>query len=325
ETMSNRAFRGASSVAPADITHRFLPSRYNSDLGRNQLTRERVVFVMTDLRVLPLDLMLHIAQTLDIPLHSLVAVIELLDDGGTVPFIARYRKEATGNLDEVKVRGIEEKLTYFRELVARRETILASIAAQGKLTDELKNRIEATIDKSELEDLYLPYRPKRRTKATMAREKGLEPLALYLWAQQPAAESLETFARGFVNAEKGVNSGEEALEGARHIVAEMISEDADLRKALRQMMFEEGVVVSRKVADAVDEQEKFKMYYEYREPVKAIPSHRMLAIRRGESEGVLFFLIEVESSRVLSLLRARVLREPGDWTHQLELAMEDCW
>ncbi len=258
-------------------------------------------------------------------MHGLVAVIELLDEGGTVPFIARYRKEATGNLDEVKVRAIEEKLTYFREFVARRETILASIAEQGKLTDELKARIEATLDKNELEDLYLPYRPKRRTKATIAREKGLEPLALYLWAQETAEEPLETLAAGFVDAEKGVNSVEEALEGARHIVAEMISEDADLRKALRQVMFEEGVVVSSKVTDAVDEQEKFKMYYEYREPVKAIPSHRMLAIRRGESEGVLYFLIEVDSLRVVTLLKTRILRLTGDWTPQLELAIEDAW
>jgi uncharacterized protein len=281
--------------------------------------------MMTDLRILSTDLLLHIAQTLEIPMHGLVAVIELLDDGGTVPFIARYRKEATGNLDEVKVRGIEEKLNYFRELVARRETILASIAEQGKLTDELKARIESTFDKSELEDLYLPYKPKRRTKATMAREKGLEPLALYLWAQQPAAEPLETFALGFVNAEKGVNSVEEALEGARHIVAEMVSEDADLRKAMRQMMLAEGVVVCRKISDAVDEQEKFKMYYEYREPVKAIPSHRMLAIRRGESEGVLSFLIELDPLHAVSLVKTRILRANGDWTPQLELAIEDSW
>ena len=269
--------------------------------------------------------MLHIAKELEVPMRGLVAVIELLDEGGTVPFIARYRKEATGNLDEVKVRSIEEKLTYFREFVARREMILASIAEQGKLTDELKARIEATLDKSELEDLYLPYRPKRRTKATMAREKGLEPLALYLWAQEPADDPLETLAAGFVNAEKGVNSVEEALEGARHIVAEMISEDADLRKALRKVMFEEGVVVSSKVKDAADEQEKFKMYYEYREPVKAIPSHRMLAIPRGENEGVLYFLIELDPLRAVTLLKSRILREPGDWTPQLELAIEDAW
>ena len=271
------------------------------------------------------EILLHVSQTLNIPMRGLVAVIELLDEGGTVPFIARYRKEATGNLDEVQVRDIEEKLSYFRELQSRRETILASIAEQGKLTDELKARIEGVLDKSELEDLYLPYKPKRRTKATIARDKGLEPLAKYLWNQQAQAEPLVTLAAGFVNEEKGVANVEEALEGARHIVAEMISEDADLRKALRQLMFDEGVVVSRKATDAVDEQEKFKMYYEYREPVKTIPSHRMLAIRRGENEKVLYFLLELESERALGVLRSRVLRPEGDWTPQLEMAIDDSW
>jgi uncharacterized protein len=280
---------------------------------------------MPDRQSLSPELLLQIAQTLNVPMRGLVAVIELLDEGGTVPFIARYRKEATGNLDEVQIRDIEEKLAYFRDLVARRETIIASITEQGKLTEELKARIEATFDKSELEDLYLPYRPKRRTKAIIAREKGLEPLALYLWAQQPADEPLELFAAHFVNSEKGVASAEEALEGARHIVAEMISEDADLRKGLRQLMFEEGAVVSRKATDASDEQDKFKMYYDYREPVKTIPSHRMLAIRRGESEKVLFFLIELDPLRATSFLRSRILRESGDWTPQLELAIEDSW
>ncbi len=215
-------------------------------------------------------------------MRGLVAVIELLDDGGTVPFIARYRKEATGNLDEVQIRDIEEKLAYFRDLVeAIGATILDSIAEQGKLTDDLKAKIEATLDKNELEDLYLPYRPKRRTKATIAREKGLEPLATYLWQQQPTERSLETYAASFVNEELGVANVGEALEGARHIVAEWISEDADLRKVLRRLLFDEGMIVSRKVSDAIDEQEKFKMYYEYSEPVRTIPSHRMLAIRRG--------------------------------------------
>src|SRR5664279_264059 len=244
--------------------------------------------MIKDAIILSPEILLHIAQTLNVPLRGLVSVIELLDDGGTVPFIARYRKEATSNLDEVQILDIEEKLAYFRELMDRRETILASIAEQGKLTDELKARIEATLDKSELEDLYLPYKPKRRTKATIAREKGLETLAQYLWAQQNTAEPLEAFAATFVNAELGVASVDEALEGARHIVAEWISEDADLRKALRQLVFDEGIVVSRKAMDAVDEQEKFKMYYEYSEPVKTIPSHRMLAIRRSEGEKVLY-------------------------------------
>jgi len=280
---------------------------------------------MKDAIILAPEILLHIAQLLNVPMRGLVAVIELLDDGGTVPFIARYRKEATGNLDEVQIRYIEEKLAYFRDLTERRATILASIAEQGKLTDELKTRIESTLDKGELEDLYLPYRPRRRTKATIAREKGLEPLASYLWRQETSAEPLVSFAAGFVNAELGVATLEDALEGARHIVAEWISEDADLRKALRRMMFDDGVIVSRKVTDAVDEQEKFKMYYEYKEPVKTIPSHRMLAIRRGESENVLYFLIEVEPERPVDLIQKHVLKRPGDWTRHLELAIDDGW
>jgi uncharacterized protein len=271
------------------------------------------------------EILLHIAKTLNLPMRGVVAVIELLDDGGTVPFIARYRKEVTGNLDEVQIRDIEEKLAYFRDLADRRERILASIAEQGKLTDELKARIEATLDKNELEDLYLPYKPKRRTKATIAREKGLEPLAQYLWAQQATAIPLTAFASTLVNVELAVATVDEALEGARHIVAEWISEDAPLRKALRQLVFDEGIVVSRKAMDAVDEQEKFKMYYEYKEPAKTIPSHRMLAIRRGEGEDVLYFLIEVEPERAIAIMQRHVLKARGDWTPQLELAIDDAW
>ena len=280
---------------------------------------------MAENKNLPPATLAYIAQTLNLPLPGICAVIELLDDGGTVPFIARYRKEATGNLDEVQIRDIEEKLAYFRELEDRRATILASIGEQGKLTDELKARIEAVQDRNELEDLYLPYKPKRRTKATIAREKGLEPLAAYLWAQQPAEEPLDAMVARFVNSELGVATAEEALEGARHIVAEWISEDADLRKALRQLVFDEGVVMSRKAMDAVDEQEKFKMYYEYKEPAKTIPSHRMLAIRRGESENILYFLIEIEQERAISVLHRHILRQQGDWTPQLELAIDDAW
>jgi protein Tex len=280
---------------------------------------------MAENKNLPPSTLVHIAQTLNLPLRGICAVIELLNDGGTVPFIARYRKEATGNLDEVQIRDIEEKLAYFRELEDRRATILASIAEQGKLTDELKARIEAVQDRDELEDLYLPYKPKRRTKATIAREKGLEPLAAYLWAQQPADEPLLTMTARFINAELGVATAEEALEGARHIVAEWISEDADLRKALRQLVYDEGVVMSRKAVDAVDEQEKFKMYYEYKEPAKTIPSHRMLAIRRGESENILYFLIEIEQERAIGILHRHILRQRGDWAPQLELAIDDAW
>src|ERR1700757_3176588 len=166
---------------------------------------------MADAKILSPEIVLHIAESLNLPLHSLTAVIGLLDEGGTVPFIARYRKEATGNLDEVQIRDIEEKLGYFRDLVSRRETILASILEQGKLNDELRARIEATFDKSELEDLYLPYRPKRRTKATIARDRGLEPLADYLWAQQTIGQPLAGYPATFADPEKEVPTVEDAL------------------------------------------------------------------------------------------------------------------
>ena len=280
---------------------------------------------MIDTKVLSPEALLQITTSLNISMHSLNAVIGLLDEGGTVPFIARYRKEATSNLDEVQIRAIEERLAYFRDLLSRRSTILATIHEQGKLTDELKAKIETTFDRAELEDLYLPFRPKRRTKATIARDRGLEPLADYLWNQQVTGQSLNEHAATFVSVEREVATVEEALEGARHIVAERISESAEVRKLTRHLMFQEGVIQSRRCIDSVDEQEKFKMYYEYREPVKTIPSHRMLAIRRGESESILYFLIELEPLRANSLLRSRLLRVDGDWTPQLELAIDDCW
>src|SRR5580692_10155812 len=172
---------------------------------------------MTQLKALSTAVLVHISKLLNVPLKGMVSVIGLLDEGATVPFIARYRKEVTGNLDEVQIRDIQEKLEYFRELEERRETVLQSIQEQGKLTPELKARIEAALEKTELEDLYLPYKPKRRTKASIAREKGLEPLALHLWQQQPGRPPLSAFAAGFINPELGVASVDEALEGARHI------------------------------------------------------------------------------------------------------------
>lgn len=273
----------------------------------------------------PPEILGHISRSLEIPHKGLLATIELLDDGGTVPFIARYRKEVTGNLNEIQIRAIEERLAYFRELQERKATILNSIGEQGKLTPPLKARIEATLEKSELEDLYLPYKPKRRTKATIAREKGLEPLALYLWQQQPGGTLLRAFAPTFVNRELGVANADEALEGARHIVAEMISEDARIRKSLRQTMFAEGVIVSRKLKDAPDPEQKFHLYYDYREPVRKIASHRMLAIRRGEDQNVLSSSIELDPAKTLNLIKAKIHNHPGDWTHHLDLAAEDAW
>jgi protein Tex len=267
----------------------------------------------------------HISKDLSVPLRGLVATIELLDQDATVPFIARYRKEVTGNLDEVQIRSIQEKSEYFRELEDRRQTVLKSVEDQGKLTPELRMKIESTLDKNQLEDLYLPYKPKRRTKASIAREKGLEPLAVFLWDQQPGPLPLAALAATFVNAEKGVHSVDEALEGARYIVAERVSEVPELRQAVRQTMMRDGVVVSQAIEGAADPEGKFKMYADYREPAAKIPSHRMLAIRRGAEEEILRFEIELASAAPLSYLWSKVLRVEGDWTPHLRDAVEDSY
>jgi protein Tex len=280
---------------------------------------------MSDEKSLPPEIVIHISKLLNVPVQGVVAVITLFDEGGTIPFIARYRKEATGNLDEVAIGAIQEKLLYFRELLDRRETVLKSIDEQGKLTPELKTRIETVLDRNELEDLYLPFKPKRRTKATIAREKGLDPLAQYLWNQQAGDQPLDVFAASFVNDVKGVATAPEAFEGARHIIAEWISETAEFRKTLRQLMLNEGLVVSQKIEDAPDPEGKFAMYADYREPAQKIPSHRMLAIRRGEKEKVLFFHIELDPQKPVSYLKRNILKQPGDWTPHLEAAIEDSW
>ena len=256
-------------------------------------------------------------------MQSLVATISLFDEGGTVPFIARYRKEVTGNLDEVKILSIQEKLEYHRELEERRSTVLDSIKEQGKLTPELQAKIEKTLDKSELEDLYLPYKPKRKTKASVAREKGLEPLALFLWEQQANGKPLSEFAGSFVNAELGVTTVAEALEGARHIISEMVAENADYRKAVRQQMMEKGKVSAKAIPGMEDAEGKYKMYADFAEQAKNIPSHRMLAIRRGAKEGFLHFEIEVDRDETVAWLRSRVIQQPGEWEGHLSEAIED--
>jgi uncharacterized protein len=280
---------------------------------------------MTHLKALSTAVLVHISKLLNVPLKGMVAVIGLLDEGATVPFIARYRKEVSGNLDEVQIRDIQEKLEYFRALEERRETVLASIQEQGKLTPELKAKIDAALEKTELEDLYLPYKPKRRTKASIARDRGLEPLAQFLWNQQAGDTRLNDFAATFVSQEMGVASADEALEGARHILAEWISENAEFRKSIRGLMMAEGVVVSRAIEGAADPEGKFQMYAQYSEPASKIPSHRMLAIRRGAKEGILTFEIELDPQKPLAWLRSHVVRAPGEWTAHLEQAVEDSY
>jgi uncharacterized protein len=280
---------------------------------------------MSEQKQLTTDILVHLSKELNLAVNAIVATIQLLDDGGTVPFIARYRKEVTGNLDEVAIGAIQEKLAYYRELLDRRETVLKSIQEQGKLTPDLKARIESVLDRNELEDLYLPYKPKRRTKATVAREKGLEPLAERIWHQEPAAEPLDSYAASFISDEKGVARVEEAFEGARHIIAERINETAEFRKHLRQLMLNEGFVVSQAIEGASDPEGKFAMYADYREPAQKIPSHRMLAIRRGEKEKALFFQIELDPQKPLAYLRTNIIRHPGEWMPHLEIAIEDSW
>lgn len=241
--------------------------------------------------------------------NQVQATIALLEQQSTVPFIARYRKETTGNLDEVQIRTISERYDYYKDLLSRRETICRSIEEQGKLTPELRNQILACYEKNELEDLYLPYKPKRKTRASVAIEKGLEPLARFIWEQVPGEKSVEELAEGYANAEKGITTREEALEGALHIVAEWIAEDLEIRKTLRRMMLEEAVVVSKVAKGREGQKTKYDMYYDFREPVSKIPSHRLLAVRRGVKEQVLTFSIESDAEKALGLISARIIKD----------------
>ncbi len=245
----------------------------------------------------------------------------------SVPFIARYRKEVTGNLDEEQIRQVAARHKYYQELEQRRETILKTIEEQGKLTDELRQQLVDCYDRTELEDLYLPYRPKRQTKATMAIERGLEPLAQLLWAQEAGAAEIEALAASLVDAEhKGVASADEAMAGAGHIVAEWIADRADLRKALRAMMLKEGGMRSSVVKAKAEEKTKFQDYYDFSEAVTTIPSHRILAILRGAREGVLSVAIEIDNDKAIAYMRSQIVTQPEAATAEpLQAALEDAY
>ena len=267
-----------------------------------------------------------IADEIGVTQRQAAETLSLLEEGGTVPFIARYRKEATGNLDEVQIRDIDERRVYFKELIERKGVILNSIEEQGKLTPVLKARIEGCYEKTELEDLYLPYKPKRKTKATVAIEKGLEPLARFIYEQVPGDKTIEVFAAEFISEEKSVSTADDAIEGALHIIAEWVAENADFRKALREMMQKDGVVSSKVLKGKEGEKSKFEMYYEFKEPVSAIPSHRMLAIRRGAEEEVLSFSIEMDEAKVLGYLQGQVVKDSKSiFALHLEKAVKDSY
>ncbi len=248
-------------------------------------------------------------------------IIALIDDGNTIPFIARYRKEMTGSCDDQVLRELSDRLQYLRNLEKRKEEILESITVQGKMTDALSLAVQNAKTLAEAEDLYRPYRPKRRTRATIAQEKGLRPLADLIMAQAQRGTTLEKLAAPFINTEKGVESWEDAVQGAQDILAEEISDDAEMRKKLRQIIRRDGLVVSR----AVQENAVYEMYAEYSEPVSKIPSHRILAIDRGEKEECLKVKLELNDAPALAALCDRFVK-PGSVTSAcVKETVEDSW
>jgi protein Tex len=267
------------------------------------------------------SLITTIAQELGLQPHQVAGAVELLDAGNTIPFIARYRKEATGGLDEVQLRLVETRLGYLRNLHERKQAVLASIEEQGKLTGELRASIEAATTLQQVEDIYLPYRPKRRTRATMARERGLEPLAELMVAQEMNA-SLEQLARRFLNDE--VTTVEEALAGARDIVAEQVSEDAIVREIARRATNEEGLVRVKLAKKDADPSAKYQIYHDFKAAVGQLPAHQLLAINRGEKEGVLKVALDAPDDLILGQIESRVVRNPrSPFAPHLRAAVED--
>lgn len=267
-----------------------------------------------------------IAKALGVKEDQVRATIELLEEGNTIPFIARYRKEATKGLDEIALRAIDESLTKARELAARKTTILKTIDEQGQLTDALRRQIEACDDKKVLEDLYLPFKPKRRTRATIARERGLQPLADILLKQERVGRSRSDVLRPFVSPEKEVPDEAAALQGACDIVAEQWSEDAKTRGWLAKHAAQSGHIVSKVKRGKKEEASKFEMYFEHQELCKRIPSHRFLAMKRGEAEGLLRVGIALDDEYVGRQLKQDLVRNPQFEFHRDLLAtVDDCY
>jgi len=265
----------------------------------------------------------HIAATLNLSLKQVSSIYELHSEGSTIPFIARYRKEATGNLDEVAIANVIEQIKYFNELEKRKETVVKTIEEAGKMTPELKKRIEDCINATELEDIYLPYKPKRKTKASVAIEKGLEPLAKLLFEQ--GEENPESEAARFITEQ--VKDTAEALQGARDIMAEWIAENEQARNIVRKLFTEEAIVSSRVLTTKKEEADaqKYRDYFEFKEPLAQSPSHRILAIRRGEKEGFLIMTINIEKETAHTALKRVFLKSTGLAAKQVELAVEDSY
>lgn len=265
----------------------------------------------------------QIAKETSQPLKYVNAVAELLAEGATLPFIARYRKELTGSMDEVMIATIRDRIDQLRELDKRREAIIASVEKQGKLTPELMGAIVAATTLAELEDIYLPYKPKRKTRASMAKERGLEPLAQKVFDQEKF--DLDAVAASFVDADKDVADVQAALDGARDIIAEWVSENPDTRKNIRDLFWREGVVASKVMKGKETEGQKFKDYFEWSEPISKTPSHRLLAMRRGEKESILALDIFPPEEEAIGKMERQYVKTDNAAAEQVKLAIKDSY
>lgn len=264
-----------------------------------------------------------IAAELAVAEKQVIATIELLDEGATVPFISRYRKEMTGSLDEVQVAAVRDRFQQLRELDKRREAILKALAALDKLTPELEAQINEATNIATIEDIYLPYKPKRKTRASEARKKGLEPLALLILEQGKVDP--DSAAEAFLNAELGVNSTEEALSGARDIIAEIVNESVEVRTSMRKYFQQKASFKSSVLKGKEEEGIKYKDYFEWEEPLKAAPSHRVLAMRRGENESILKLETMPEEEGAIAILEEQFVKGNSPGSKQVKLAIQDCY
>ncbi|HHX55339.1 MAG TPA: RNA-binding transcriptional accessory protein, partial [Clostridiales bacterium] len=261
-----------------------------------------------------MDIIKQISSELGIRKEQVESTIKLIDEGNTIPFIARYRKEVTGSLDDEDLRNLSERLEYLRNLEDRKKTILSSIEEQGKLTEELKKEIEVALTMVVLEDLYRPYKQKRRTRATIAKEKGLEGLANIIMLQM-TDKPIEEEAKEYIDEEKEVLNEEEAIAGALDIIAESVSDEADYRSYIRDLTYNKGYIISN--VKVKETESVFEMYYDYREEIKKIPGHRILAINRGEKEKILTIKIEVPEERILGFLEKKLIVRENPYTKDL--------
>ena len=268
-----------------------------------------------------MDILKKLQEELNIKASQVENTVKLLDEGNTVPFIARYRKEMTGSLDDQIIRQLSERLTALRNLEEKREQVKNAIAEQGNLTEELAAKLDAAETQTEIDDLYRPFRPKRRTRASIAKEKGLQPLADMIWGQKLIG-TLEDYASAFVDGEKGVETIADAIQGAKDILAEQISDDADLRKTLREATVQYGALLSKK---SKDEPSVYEMYYDYQEPLKKAAGHRILAVNRGEKEGFLSIKIEGEEDRLLQRMERKIIRKNSDTAELLREVIADSY